>query len=75
VNDNLSISYGEHNSTQVNGTSADVELETKGINAAYNIGGATLKFSHSEADNVNYTTGQGNLTDDTHTVIAIGMAF
>jgi outer membrane protein OmpU len=77
VNDNLSISYGEHNSTKVNGTAANVELETKGLNAAYNMGGATLKLSHSEADNVSYintaNTVGGN--DDSHTVLAIGMAF
>ena len=75
VNDNLSISYGEHNSTRVHGTSSNVELETTGINAAYNIGGATLKLSHSTADNVNYNTTANADNDDEHTVLAIGMAF
>jgi len=75
VNDNLSISYGEHNSTRVMGTSNNVELEATGINAAYNIGGATLKLSHSTVDNVNYNNTANADNDDEHTVLAIGMAF
>ncbi|MAJ23236.1 MAG: hypothetical protein CBC24_05205 [Candidatus Pelagibacter sp. TMED64] len=75
VNDNLSISYGEITNTKDFGTNDDsdtnVDAEAKGINVAYNLGGATLKILHSSSDNNNYVT-----TDDRdQTVVALGLAF
>lgn len=66
VNDNLTVSYAEHENqkTHGNGTkhwmtvgsTSDVSQDSKGINVAYNLGGATLKISHNETDNVSYDT-------------------
>ena len=75
VNDNLSVSYGEITNTKDFGTNTDsdtnVDAEAKGINIAYNLGGATLKILHSSSDNNNHVT-----TDDRdQTVVALGLAF
>jgi len=58
LNDDLSLSYGIHQSTQENGQEgSSVELETRSIQAAYSMGGATVKVARSNVDNANYATG------------------
>jgi hypothetical protein len=73
VNDNLSVSYGEYDSKKVfNGASTtDVTAKAKGWNAAYNIGGATIKLKNNKIDNYNFTTG----SEDERTEVALAMAF
>jgi len=72
VNDNLSIGFVHWGSTKEFGdTTAAVEMEADSYQATYNMGGATIKFAHAEADNVQYTTS----AKDEHTVLAIGLAF
>jgi outer membrane protein OmpU len=72
VNDNLSVGYTVFNSSKSFGdTTADVEVEASSFQATYNIGGATVKFAHSEVDNIQYNTA----LKDEHTVLALGMAF
>jgi len=73
VNDNLSVSYGEYDSEKkFNGVSTtDVTASAKGWNAAYNLGGATLKFKRNSVDNYNFTTG----SEDERTEVALAMAF
>jgi predicted porin len=79
VNDNLSISYNEHNNdykkTSSDGSTgsgqADVEQESKGIAIAYTMGGATLAIQQNEMDNVK---GVQN-TNDEITEISLSLAF
>ena len=72
VNDNLSISYNEHNMTyKKNGGSADVEQESTGIALAYTMGGATLAIQNNTQDNTGGTSG----SNDEITEISLSMAF
>ena len=52
VNENFSISYGEHN-TEKSGTSVDQEAES--IQASYSMGGMTLNVKDSEMSGVAHT--------------------
>lgn len=58
VNDNLSISYGKHESTQraqdTSGTKVD--LEGKSMQASYTMGGASIVIAETEVDNKTYAT-------------------
>ena len=77
VNENLSISYeiekSEKNVAETAGAaqSANVEAESRGIQAAYTVGGLTLAVAHNSHDNVGYATGK----DAENTVFAVTMAF
>ncbi len=73
VNDNLSVSYGEYDSKKVmNGVSTtDVTAEGRAWNAAYNLGGATLKIKNNKIEDYNFTTG----SEDERTEIALAMTF
>jgi outer membrane protein OmpU len=79
VNDNLSISYAKAEDTydaQSNvkgGTEiADVTMDMKSIQAAYSMGGMSIKAYRTETDNAEYQTNGGSLTV---TEIALGLAF
>jgi outer membrane protein OmpU len=71
VNDDLSLSWGVHKSDQhkTNGTS--VELEADSIQAAYSMGGATIKLAETDGDNLKYNTA----TDRGATTLALSLAF
>ena len=77
VNENLSISYEIEKSEKVvaetagAGQSANVEAESRGIQAAYTVGGLTLAVAHNSHDNISYTAGK----DSQNTVFAVTMAF
>ena len=72
INDNLSISYNQHNMTyKKRGGSADVEQESTGIALAYTMGGATLAVQNNSMDNVTGTAG----TNDEITEVSLSMAF
>jgi outer membrane protein OmpU len=79
VNDNLSISYNEHNNdykkTSSDGTTgsgqADVEQSAKGLALAYTMGGATLAIQNNEMDNVKGVQG----TNDEITEVSLSLAF
>ena len=77
VNENLSISYeiekSEKNVAETAGAgqSANVEAESRGIQAAYTVGGLTLAVAHNSHDNVGYAAGK----DAQNTVFAVTMAF
>ena len=79
VNDNLSVSYGKAADTydaQSNvkgGTEiADVEVDTKSIQASYTMGSMSINAQRTETDNIGYSTVGGSLTK---TEIALGLAF
>jgi outer membrane protein OmpU len=72
VNDNLSISYNEHNMTyKKTAGNADVEQESTGIAIAYTMGGASIAIQNNSQDNVTGTAG----TNDEITEVSLSMAF
>jgi len=72
INENLSISYNQHNMTYKKvGGNADVEQESTGIAIAYTMGGATLAIQNNSMDNVTGTAG----TNDEITEVSLSMAF
>ena len=80
VNDNLSISFTEEESTKKQKSKAtatdvitrsDKTMEIQTIDVAYTVGGATFSVSTSEGTNDSYTTG-----DDTNEhIFAMSLAF
>jgi outer membrane protein OmpU len=72
INENLSISYNQHNMTYTKkGAGPDVEQESTGIAIAYTMGGATLAIQNNSMDNVTGTAG----TNDEITEVSLSMAF
>jgi len=70
VNDNLSISLARHESDQVK-TGNDVTLEGTSLQAAYTVGGASIKFAETSVDNKQYQSG----TNKDGRTIALTLAF
>jgi len=68
VNDNLSISYGSHETDQGGST---VTEEVDGISIGYSMGGMTIKAHKNEGDNLGNTAS----TTSEHTEIALSWAF
>jgi len=71
VNDNLSISYGIHESEH--NSSGATTLEGSSLQVAYSVGGASVKFAESSVDNRNYLTTAANQKDGR--TIALTLAF
>jgi len=76
VNDNLSISYGLMESKQ-GSVSADskapVLMTIESYQAAYTMGGATIKIAETSVDNASYAS--GSASDNDATTIALSLAF
>ena len=53
VNDNLSISYGMHESKG----SSTTTLEAQSVQVSYTVGGASVKIAENDVDNRNYVSG------------------
>jgi outer membrane protein OmpU len=74
VNDDLSLSWGQHKSSRsVNTTTADVDLTAESLQVAYSMGGMSIKFAETSVDNANYTS--GTTKDIDGTTIALSLAF
>ncbi len=77
VNDNLSVSYAEFESLRglVEGTSGIARPVTtiESIQAAYTMGGVSLKVAMNELDNGTYTTGSANDADSS--LVLLSLAF
>ena len=73
INDNFSVSYEEETSNPdyITATSANYELESSGIQAAYTMGGMTLAVAMNDHDNAQYQDGK-SVKD---TVFSVAMAF
>ena len=67
VNENFSISYGEHN-TEKSGTSVDQEAES--IQASYSMGGMTLNVKDSEMSGVAHTATNDHETTEVILIFA-----
>jgi len=70
VNDDLSVSYGRHDSDQV-ATGGTVTVEGSSIQASYSVGGASIKFAETSVDNAKYQSG----TNREGRTIALTLAF
>ncbi len=76
INDNLSISYGEMESKKgwVSQTgNPSVKMTIDSIQAAYTMGGATIKIAETNCKNCGYATGSAN--DKEGTTVALSLAF
>jgi len=76
VNDDLSISYGEweaqkagYSSTATNQIMGRIEVSS--LQAAYTMGGASVRIASTEADNVSWSYGDNRSA----TVLSLGLAF
>ena len=67
VNENFSISYGEHN-TEKSGTSVDQEAES--VQASYSMGGMTINLKDSEMSGVAHTATNTHETTEVMLVFA-----
>jgi len=54
VNDNLTVSYGEHESKR---STTSVTVQAQSLQASYTVGGASVKIADSSVDNQNYVSG------------------
>jgi len=72
VNDNLSVSYGEHESKQMDFANS-VSVTAKSLQVAYSMGGATIKLAETEVENASYSSATAN--DKEGRTIALTLAF
>jgi len=76
VNDDLSVSWGEHESTKeyAEGSGvSDIGVKTGSLQAAYSMGGMSLKIAFTDVENAVY--GTGTTADYDVTTIAMSLAF
>jgi hypothetical protein len=74
VNDDLSISYGHHESKRTLANEATaIQVEADSIQIAYSMGGATLKIAETEADNADYVSTTAG--DKEGTTVMLSLAF
>jgi len=74
VNDDLSLSYGVHESEQSYGPGEkSTTLETTSLQVAYSMGGMSIKAAMSDASNASYSTAAAN--DYDVNTIAVSLAF
>jgi hypothetical protein len=76
VNDDLSISYGQNKSKRNENDNATVEstVKAKSLQAAYSMGGATVKVAKTTVDNGSYTVGS-TAGDNEGITVALSLAF
>ena len=56
VNDNLSVSLGAHNSERNHSSGTTTSNDATSLQAAYTVGGASVKFARTSVDNADYST-------------------
>ena len=78
VNDDLSVSYGRHKSrkagyrnSELQGDEANRSVEVSSIQAAYTMGGASVRVASSDAENVGWVGGKNENT----TTVSLSLAF
>ena len=67
VNDNFSLSYGEHNTDKAN---ASVDQEIESIQASYSMGGVSINLKDSEGSGISNTAAQTSETTEILVVFA-----
>jgi hypothetical protein len=74
VNDDLSISFGQHESERKSDLSTvGATLEAQSLQMAYSMGGATIKIAETSVDNGDYDS--TTASDRDGTTIALSLAF
>jgi len=74
VNDDLSLSYGEHRSKRGTiATAGGTKLTASSLQLSYTMGGASIKFAESQVDNASYTSGSS--ADWDGRTVALTLAF
>jgi hypothetical protein len=76
VNDDLTLSYGSHESTKGlvhGGTTNPVELTAESLQLSYTMGGMSINFAESSVDNASYTA--GSTADWDGRTIRLSLAF
>jgi len=73
VNDDLSISMGIHNSERNHANGTTTSNDASSIQAAYSMGGASLKIARTSVDNANYSTAVASQKDGY--TLALTLAF
>ena len=73
VNDDLSISYGRHDSERQLNNSSSVEVEAESFQIAYSMGGASVKIAETEVDNAAYVSTTAG--DKEGTTVMLSLAF
>jgi outer membrane protein OmpU len=73
VNDDLSLSYGAHESEANKTNATNISNDAYSLQLAYSMGGASIKVAETHVDNANYTSGAANDIDGT--TIALTLAF
>ena len=75
INDDLSLSYGVHESEQSKGQgmSSSTTLETSSLQIAYSMGGMSIKAAMSDVENASYSTAAAN--DYDVNTVAVSLAF
>jgi len=73
INDNLSISYAELESTKKVTGSPKVLTVAESLQVAYTLGGASFKFADTEVSNASYSTAASN--DVEGMTLAVSLAF
>ena len=73
VNDSLSISYAELESTKKVTGAPKVLTVAESLQVAYSMGGATIKFADNEVSNASYSTAAGNQKEGA--TLALSLAF
>jgi hypothetical protein len=73
VNDDLSLSYGAHESEANKTNATNISNDAYSLQLAYSMGGASIKVAETHVDNANYQTGAANDIDGT--TIALSLAF
>jgi len=79
INDNLSVSYGEHQNYKAgytvdvaqDGAPGDRRVLVDSVQVAYTMGGASIRVADINADNVDFSAGN----NQTATVVSMGLAF
>ena len=76
INDDLSVSYGYHESQQgfVNNTDTQARsMDMESYQIAYTMGGASIRFADTDVTNGSYQT--TNMYDKDAKVISVSLAF
>jgi len=73
VNDNLSVSLGAHNSERNHASGSTTSNDATSLQAAYTVGGASVKFARTSVDNADYSTAVSKQKDGY--TVALTLAF
>ena len=76
INDDLTVSWGKHESEKnfVNpGASEAITMDVESYQVAYTIGGASIRYAEADGSNLAYNTATGN--DSSGSTLSVSLAF